>query len=58
MLRDAKAGELIGLAYVAMYSRNDYALGVKGETKRAPIITRGMLPELDYLLAKIVRGDR
>lgn len=56
MLQEARDGRLIGLAYVAMYHHNDYGLGIKGETRRAPIITRGMLPELDHLLAQIIRG--
>lgn len=58
LLADAMDGKLIGLAYVAMYQApQEYVLDVAGETKRSPIFTRGLLPELDYELGKIIRGD-
>ncbi len=48
--------KLIGIAAVCMYSHNDYAISIKGEIRRAPTFTRGILPEMDYLLQQILRG--
>lgn len=56
LLQDARPGELIGLAYVAMRLDRGYSVGVAGETKRSPTFTRGMLRLLDDELAKIIRG--
>lgn len=54
--REAARGDLIGLAAIAMYGHNHYALAVKGEIRRSPILARGLLPELDHQLARIIRG--
>lgn len=48
---------LIGVAYVGMYYHGGYVIDLAGETKRSPIITRGLLPLLDEELAKIIRGE-
>ena len=56
MLEDARAGRLIGLALVAMYTQREYIVDVAGEAKRNPTYTRGMLALLDDELAKIIRG--
>lgn len=53
--REAARGELIGIAAIAMYGHNHYAIAVKGEIRRAPIYTRGLLPELDQELTRIIR---
>lgn len=56
--REAARGDLIGIAAVMMYSHNHYALAIKGEIRQSPTVTRGLLPELDYQLAQILRGVR
>lgn len=56
LLREAKAGRVIGLAYVAMHKAYDYSVDIAGETRRSPTLTRGMLLLLDEELAKILRG--
>lgn len=48
---------LIGVAAVCMYSHNDYAISIKGEIRRTPTFTRGLLPEMDNQLARIIRGQ-
>ncbi len=40
-----------------MYSHNHYAIAIKGEIRRSPTFTRGLLPEMDYRLAQILRGS-
>lgn len=54
--REAARGDLIGFAGIAMYGHNHYALAVKGEIRRSPIFTRGLLPELDHELDRIIHG--
>lgn len=56
LLADARAGHLIGFAYVAWRQPQAYSTGVAGETKRSPTFTRGMLCELDDQLAALIRG--
>ena len=47
-------GELIGLASIAMYNHNHYAIAIKGEIRRSPIFTRGLLPQLGHQLDRII----
>ncbi len=47
---------LIGIAAICMYSHNDYAISIRGEIRRCPTFTRGLLPEMDYQLGSILRG--
>lgn len=49
---------IIGLAYIAMRLERQYSVGVAGETKLAPTITRGMLCLLDDELARLIREPR
>lgn len=55
MLSDAKAGRLIGMACVAMYSERHYAVEITGETVRCPTFSRGMLTVLDDQLGDLIR---
>lgn len=52
-LAEARRGELIGIAAITMYRHNDYGISIKGETRRSPIFTRGLLPELDAELGHL-----
>jgi hypothetical protein len=50
--------QLIGIAAICMYGHNDYAISIKGEIRRAPTFTRGLLPEVDYQLRRILFPER
>ena len=53
MVLEADRGELIGIAYVAMYQGRDYYVGYTGECARNPTWTRGMIGDLwDALRAR------
>lgn len=54
LLVQARAGEIIGIAFVVMCSGREYAVGIEGETRKAPTFTRGMLHLLDSELAKLL----
>jgi hypothetical protein len=54
LLRQARMGEIIGVAFVAMYARREYAASATGEARRNPTFTRGMLAALDDLLGESV----
>lgn len=56
LLVEAKAGNLIGFAYVAMRLERSYGVGIAGETRRSPTFTRGMLALLDDELAGLLRN--
>lgn len=52
LLAAAKSGNLIGLAFVAMYAGREYEASTVGEARRNPTFTRGMIRALDDTLAK------
>ena len=60
LLADAKRGQLVGLAYAAMYRRHEYVVDTAGECRRNPTFTRGMVRALDDRLALSIgsRTDR
>ena len=58
LLAEARAGRVIGLAYVAMHKAYDYSVDIAGETRRSPTLTRGMLHLLDDELSAIIRGRK
>jgi hypothetical protein len=47
LLAAAKAGELIGVAFAAMYRKREYVVGYTGECARNPTFTRGMVAALN-----------
>ena len=47
LLEDARRGELIGIAFAAMYKQRKFIVDTAGEAHRNPIFTRGMLACLD-----------
>lgn len=55
LLKDAEAGQLIGIAFAAMYSRSRYIVNTAGEAHRSPTFTRGMVGALQDELAKAMR---
>lgn len=52
--REAARGDLIGLMAVSMYGHNHYAIAVKGEIRRAALTARGLIPELEHELDRIL----
>jgi len=54
LVEDANNGDVIGLAYVAMYRQREYRAGATGECRRNPTFTRGMVRALDDVLGGMV----
>jgi hypothetical protein len=57
LLAMARAGEVIGIAYVAMLKRRKYIANTAGEAHRNPTFSRGMIQALDDQLGRRVRGE-
>jgi hypothetical protein len=55
---ESERGDLIGIAFVALYSGHEYEVEVVGETRLAPTFTRGMLCLLDDQLAALVAAQQ
>lgn len=58
LLADARAGHVIGFAYVILRQPRMYSCGLAGQARKSAIdatFTRGMLKTLDDELAVIVR---
>lgn len=56
LLRAAKSGELVGIAYAVMLKRRGYITNTAGEAHRNPTFSRGMIAALDDKLALRIRG--
>jgi hypothetical protein len=54
LLQAAIAGEVIGVAVVAMFKRRSYTIDVTGEARRSPTFTRGMVAALDDELRDLI----
>lgn len=54
LLAEAKAGRVIGLAWVALHAGRTFTMDIAGETKNDITYTRGMLLALDDELSKIL----
>lgn len=57
LLKDAIAGRVIGIAFVAMYKEREYTVDAAGEAKENPTFTRGMLLALDDSLARATNSS-
>lgn len=57
LLDEARRGELIGMAFCAMYRRRKYAVEATGEAYRNATFARGMAEQLSDLLGKRARGE-
>ena len=55
LLTHAEAGEIVGLAFAAMYRRRQFITDTAGECHRNPVFTRGMVAALDDCLADRMR---
>lgn len=56
LLKEARAGRLIGLAFIGVVENLGYIADTAGEAHRSPTWTRGALKALDDKLAERVRG--
>jgi hypothetical protein len=56
LLKRARRGEVIGLAYAAMLKRRAYIVNTAGAAHDSPTFARGMLAALDDQLGGRVRG--
>ena len=57
LLRAARQGQVIGLAYAAMLKRREYIVNSAGEAHRNPTFARGMVSALDDQLGDQVKGQ-
>lgn len=53
LLKEAKAGRVIGLALIAMHRIDDYSVDATGACKSLPHIARGMIATLDDELSQL-----
>lgn len=58
LLGQARSGQLIGIAFAAMYLRRHYIVDTAGECRRNPTFTRGMVRALDDQLARSVGSKK
>lgn len=56
MLDQARRGQIIGVAFVAMLKRRSYIVNTTGEAQRNPTFTLGMLYALQDKLVQRVQG--
>lgn len=56
LLREAKRGQVIGIAYGAMLKQRAYIVNSAGEAFDSPTFARGMIAALDDQLALRIRG--
>jgi len=52
LLDEARQGNLIGLAFAALFRRRNYTTHACGEVRRDRVFTRGMLRDLDDQLRR------
>lgn len=57
LLMEAQQGDMIGIAFAAMYRRRKYIVDAAGEAYRNPTFARGMVDALHDELGKRARGE-
>lgn len=55
LLQFAEAGEVVGIAFAAMFKQRRFVIDTAGECHRNPVFTRGMVAALDDCLAERMR---
>lgn len=55
LFEQAKQGDLIGVAFAAMYKEGGYMVDAAGEAHRSPTFARGMIRALDDELIVILK---
>lgn len=58
LLRRARKGEVIGLAYAAMLKKRAYIVNTAGTAHESPTFARGMLRALDDQLGQRITGGQ
>jgi hypothetical protein len=58
LLRQARRGEVIGLAYAAMLKKRAYIVNSAGAAFESPTFARGMVAALDDQLSQRIRGGQ
>lgn len=56
LLAHAEAGEVIGIAFAAMYKQRQFITNTAGECHRNPVFARGMVAALDDQLSRKIEG--
>jgi hypothetical protein len=56
LLNDARRGQILGLAFVAMMRRREFIANTAGEAHRNPTFARGMVAALDDHLSTLKPG--
>jgi hypothetical protein len=54
LLREAEAGRVTGLAFVALHAGPEFSTGVIGRARHSPTLTRGMVHVLEDEIRKIL----
>lgn len=54
LLAEARAGQLVGIAYVGIYPARAYVVDMAGEAKKAPIFTLGTVVILEDQIARFI----
>lgn len=57
LLQEAKSGNIIGLALVAMHRRRQYEFAITGEAERSPTFALGTVSKLQFDLAQKVNAQ-
>lgn len=57
MLDEARRGQLIGIAFGAIFKRRTYIVNSAGEAYHSPTFARGIVAALDDELSARIRGD-
>lgn len=56
LLRHARQGEIIGVAFCAMYRRKEYIVNTAGEARRSPTFASGMVEQLQRFVSQRTRS--
>lgn len=55
LLEQARAGKVVGLAYVAMHSSFSHTVDIAGANRRYLSLTRGQIRDLDDAVSDLIR---
>jgi hypothetical protein len=57
LLDEARKGNVIGVAYAAMFRKRSYVVNMTGEAHRSPTFARGMVATLNDHLGERIRNE-
>lgn len=58
LLKEARAGNVIGLALVSMHKQRNYEFAITGEAERSPTFALGTVAKLQFDIAQKVNDRR